>query len=442
MRATDATAAVGTPLADGNASDSAAEVTFRAKPARIYYGWILLVAVMLMSFSAAGARFSFGVFIQPMRQDLGWELTQLSGAASINLLLAGLLRWAAGLLADRIGARAVVVIGLAVAALALAISSVVTEYWQFMLAFGVLLAVGYAFASPVTTTPLVSAWFHGKRALALSIASTGGALGELVTVPMAALLVGSLGWQLSFQAIAAFIGLFAVPVAFLFIRNRPQDLGLRPYGETETSSRGRTIDGGTAITPRQAATMPDIWRLTFGFFVCGFTMSFAQVHFVPFAMEMGFESMVAASTLGLVGLFSIGGSLATGSLADRLGRKNILAVVYLLRGSSFLILMHAHHNPLALYSGAFLLGVSWTSTTPLTSSITADRCGLPNLGTIFGTMFTIMPIGTALGTYLAGYLREASGTYDYTLLMSAIAGIAASIAIAGVREPKRPKRAA
>src|SRR5205085_5261429 len=149
----------------------------------------------------------------------------------------------------------------------------------------------------------------------------------------------------------------------------------------------------------------DFWRLSFGFLVCGFTMSFASTHFVPFAMEMDFEPVVAAGALGLVGGFGILGSLGSGFLADRLGRKNVLATVYFLRGSAFVVLMYAHHNPLALYLGALLLGISWTSTTPLTSSITADRCGLTSLGTIFGTMWTVMPIGSALGASLAGKLH-------------------------------------
>src|SRR5207244_4349050 len=135
--------------------------------------------------------------------------------------------------------------------------------------------------------------------------------------------------------------------------------------------------------------------------------------------------------------FSILGSLTTGLLADRLGRKNVLAVVYLLRGSAFLVLMHAHHNAVALYLGALLLGISWTSTSPLTSSITADRCGLTSLGTIFGTMWTVMPIGSALGASLAGKLHALSGDYELSLIVSAVAGLLAALVVSTVSEPRR-----
>ena len=402
-------------------------------PGKIFYGWIMLPAVILMSFSSAGARFSFGVFVGPMQRDLGWTLGQLADVAALNLLLAGILRPAAGALIDRIGSRAVALTGLSIAALAMFLTSQVTELWQFYASYGVLLAIGYAFASPVITTTLISSWFVARRALALSIGSMGSGLGELITVPLAALVIGIIGWQSSYQAIGLFIAAVVLPVGFLLIRNSPRDLGLEPLGGRAAAAKRGAGSTRRALTPREALRVPDIWRLSFGMFVCGFTMSFASTHFVPFAMEMEFEPMTAASALGLVGLWSIAGSLLTGLLADRLGRKNVLSVVYFLRGLSFVVLMYAHHNPLALYGGAFLLGISWTSTTPLTSAITADRCGLAYLGTIFGTIFTVMPIGSAVGAMVAGRLHDLSGGYEWSLVLSAAAGFLAALLVSGVR---------
>jgi MFS family permease len=199
---------------------------------------------------------------------------------------------------------------------------------------------------------------------------------------------------------------------------------------------GGRSNAGPSLTLREAARGPDFWRLSIGFFACGFTMSFASTHFVPFAMDMGFEPMTAANALGMVGLFSLGGGLTAGFLGDRFSRKNVLACVYLLRGLSFAVLMQAHDLP-TLYLGSFLLGISWTSTGPLTSAITADRCGLKNLGTIYGTMYTIMPIGTGIGAYLGGVIYEARHAYELSLIISAAVGLIAALAVFGVREPDR-----
>ncbi|MCC6177881.1 MAG: MFS transporter [Chloroflexi bacterium] len=401
---------------------------------RVHYGWIMLVAVMLMTFASSGSRFSFGVFMKPMSEELHWSYSQLALAASINLLLAGLFRPVVGILADRVGSRLIAMVGVALGGIALLLTSFSRELWQFYLAYGVLLAIGYACASPVTVTTLVSHWFVKRRSLAMAVGSTGTALGELVTVPLAMVAVLSVGWESSFQLIAGFMIVVVLPIGLLLLRNRPADMGLEPYGGAAAARRFGLL--GPNVTLRDALRSGDFWRLGTGFFVCGFTMSFASTHFVPFAMDMGFEPMVAANALGFVGGCSIVGGLMAGYLGDRFSRKNVLATVYLLRGLSFAVLLEARDLP-TLYLGSFLLGISWTSTSPLTSAITADRCGLKNLGTIFGTMYTIMPIGSAAGAYLGGLVYEVRHGYELTLVMSAIGGLIAAVVVWGVREPDR-----
>ena len=399
--------------------------------ARVHYGWIMLSAIVLMTFASSGSRFSFGVFVQPMSESLHWDRAQLALAASLNLLLAGLLRPFVGLAADHLGSRVVALVGVALGGTALALTSYAQELWVFYLTYGVLLSLGFACASPVTVTTLVGHWFVKRRSLAMSIGSTGTALGELITVPLAMLAVLSVGWDNAFRVMAGFMLLIVLPVGFLLLRDRPADKGLQPYGHDAAEAARHAQRGDQGLTLRQAARTGDFWRLTFGFFVCGFTMSFASTHFVPFAMDMGFEPMAAANALGFVGGCSLVGGLTAGYLADKFRRKNVLAVVYLLRGLAFAVLLEARDLP-TLYFGSFLLGISWTSTGPLTSAITADRCGLKNLGTIFGTMFTIMPIGSAVGAYLGGLVFELRHGYDLTLIVSAAGGLLAAAVVYGV----------
>lgn len=400
----------------------------RSRP-QVYYGWILLACVMLLTFSSAGSRFSFGVFVKPMSESLGWDRSTISAVLGMNLLLAGLMRPAAGYFSDRFGPKPVYLFGLTLCGLALLLTSFTSELWHFMLAFGVILAVGYGSASPVTTTSMISAWFFQRRAFALSLSSTGTALGELVIVPLAMFLVLNLGWNTAFRAMSGWLLLIVLPIGFLLLASRPADKGLEPYGAH--TPEGRRHAAVKSISFREALKMSDLWRLTLGFFVCGFTMSFASTHFIPFATDMGMGEMAAAQALGLVGLFSIAGALGTGALADRFGRKNILSLVYFVRGFSFLVLFQAHDLP-SLYLGSFFLGISWTATGPLTSALTADRCGLASLGTIYGTMFTIMPMGSALGAYVDGLIFDRYGSYEPSLLLSALAGFIASVVVFGV----------
>jgi len=403
---------------------------------RLHYGWIMLFAVALMTFASSGSRFSFGVFVIPMSESLHWGRDQLALAVSLNLILGGLLRPIVGMLADRFGSKIVAMTGVALGGTALILSSYARELWQFYLAYGVLLAIGYACASPVTVTTLISQWFVKRRSLALSIGSTGTALGELVTVPLAMLAVLSVGWESAFRVIAGFMLVIVLPVGFFLLYNRPSDKGLQPVGFDPDAANGANARNGPANTLREAARTGDFWRLSLGFFACGFTMSFASTHFVPFAMDMGFEQMSAANALGIVGAFSLGGGLTAGYLADRFSRKNVLATVYLLRGLAFAVLLQAHDLP-TLYLGSLLLGVSWTSTGALTSAIAADSYGLTHLGSIYGTMFTIMPIGSGIGAYLSGWIYEARHGYELSLILSCLIGLIAAAVVFGVREPDR-----
>src|SRR3954454_12351372 len=112
----------------------------------------MLLSIALMSFASSGARFSFGVFVLPMSEELHWGRDQLALAASMNLLLAGLLRPLAGILADRYGSRMVALLGVTLGGCSLMLTSFAQELWQFYLAYGVMLAIGYSLASPVVIT--------------------------------------------------------------------------------------------------------------------------------------------------------------------------------------------------------------------------------------------------------------------------------------------------
>ncbi len=402
---------------------------------KVYYGWIMLFAIALMTFASSGSRFSFGVFVDPMSRELNWGRDQLALAASLNLILAGLLRPAVGLVADRFGSKIVMMTGVALAGSALILTSFARELWQFYLAYGVLLAIGYACASPVTTTALVGQWFAKRRSTAMSIGSTGSSLGELVTVPLAMATYLIVGWENAFRVIAGFMLFIVLPVGFFLLYNRPADKGLQPYGYVPGESTGRP-GGGAALNLKEAIRTGVFWRLALGFFACGFTMSFASTHFVPFAMDMGIEPMAAANALGMVGACALAGGLTAGYLGDRFSRKNVLATVYLLRGLAFVVLVQARDLP-TLYFGSFLLGISWTSTGALSSAISADRFGVKHLGSIFGTMYTIMPIGSGVGAYLGGVIYEARHGYELSLILSAAAGLIAAAVVFGVREPDR-----
>jgi MFS family permease len=254
------------------------------------------------------------------------------------------------------------------------------------------------------------------------------------------------GWRVSYWTLAGVAVLAMLPLGLWLVRDAPPGATDDPTAtEAEDDGRhahgargGKARPGEPTVTLGRALRSAPYWQLSFGFFVCGYTMSFTQVHMVPYILDMPEHShtamqSVASSALAVVGACSIAGSLLLGFLADRLGHKPMLAVTYFLRGLSFLILLVAGSFIPGIFIAAIVLGISWTSTTPLTSAISADIYGRASLGTIFGFIFSAMNIGSAVGVYIAGLDFDITGNYHLSLLANGFLGFAAAAIVQGVR---------
>lgn len=410
----------------------------------IFYGWVIIAAAALIMFGVSGARFSFGVFIKPLQHEFGWDRAGLAAAASINLLLSGLLRPVAGYLADRYGPKLVALVGVAVAAVALGSMPFIQTIWH-MYAVYTLLGISLATSSLATLAPLAARWFERQRGLALSLLSAGTAAGEVLIVPGAMLLLLLTDWRTTYTALAGLLGLVILPLGLLLIRDDPEALGLRPDGDSvaKAAAAGATRAHVRDVPLSKAVRTLVFWQLSFGYMACGFTMAFANTHMAVWAMDMGFSELIAAGAVGMIGGFSIAGALIFGWLSDYLTRKNLLAFVYLLRGTAFLVLLRVGlPDESLLFLGAAVLGFSWTATVPLTTAIVADHFGRRALASIAGTMFAVMPLASALGAWLGGFIYDQAHSYVLSLAMSAIAGLLAAVVVFGCAPAPHPTSAA
>ena len=391
-------------------------------------GWVVVIVVMLSLAVASGGRFLFGVVLKPVTEEFGWGRAELSLAVTINVALLSLLQPAIGLLADRFGSRRVLLGGIVAVALAMIPMTLASRLWQIYVFYGLFASVGFAATSPVNTTALVSGWFEKKRGLALSLATSGSAYGQLLIVPIATAIMIGWGWRAAYWAIAVALAVVVLPLAFLSVRDAPG----------RVSMRARRAGGERVVSLRQAIRTPSYWQLSLGMFACGYSMSFASVHMIPYLTDMPQQSAntmrtTASLALAVVGACSIIGAVVLGVIADRRGHRQILALTYALRGLSFLVLLAAGSWIPGIFLAAVILGISWTSTTPLAAAITADIYGRASLGTIFGFVFTAMNIGTAAGAWLAGLDRDLAGNYQLSLLANIALGFAAAGATLAIR---------
>jgi len=380
------------------------------------YAWVVVAVVAVTLTIASGARFLFGVVLKPMSEEFGWNRAQLTGAVMLAMIVLSICQPLVGLLVDRIGAKQILVGGIAFLGVSLIPLSFATSLWQIYVLYGVLTSFGLAAASPVLATSIVGRWFTEKRGLAMSLATSGSAFGQLLIVPIATWIMLATSWQTTYRVLAVALLAVAVPLSAIFLRDAP-----RPV-----LAAGTALPAEDGLTLRQALAHPAFWILAFGFVVCGWTMAFPNTHFLAYADDMGMSVLHAANTISVTAIFSILGSVLLGLAADRYRRTSVLALTYALRGLAFLLLLLLPSGNL-LYVYGLVLGISWTATTPLTAAIAADRYGAKHLGLIFGSLFTFMNLGFGFGSFLGGVIYEVTGGYQVALVVNVVLGVAAAI---------------
>jgi len=383
------------------------------------YAWVVVAVVAVTLTMASGARFLFGVVLKPMSEEFGWNRAQLTGTVMLAMIVLSICQPLVGMLIDRIGAKSILVGGIALLGVSLIPLSFATNLWQIYVLYGVLTSFGLAAASPVLATSIVSRWFTHKRGLAMSLATSGSAFGQLLIVPIATWIMLATSWQTTYRVLAVALLAVAVPLSTIFLRDAPREM----------VAAGRDLPPEDGLTLREACAHPAFWILGFGFVVCGWTMAFPNIHFLAYADDMGMSVLHAASTVSVTAIFSILGAVLLGLAADRFQRTSVLALTYALRGLAFLLLLLLPAGNL-LYVYGLVLGISWTATTPLTAAIAADRYGPKHLGLIFGSLFTFMNLGFGFASLLDGLIFEVTAAYQVTLMINVVLGVAAAIAAA------------
>jgi MFS family permease len=396
-----------------------------------------------MALVTMGARSGFGVFVLPMSTEFGWNRASISLAAAIGALVSGLSQPFLGRLYDRLGGRRLILASLVASSVCTMLLALTTHLLFLILLFGVVLSIVIGGSSLTTTSALLAKWFHRQRAMAVALNAAGASVGGLLLVPCAVYLISLVGWRMTWVVLGLLILILVVPMAFVLLKDDPAEMGLQPDGDpqplhTDKAAPARSSPLAVASWPQAFRSIP-IWQLCGGYFVCGFTIALISTHFVPFAIEQGFSAATAATAYGLMSGLNVVGVLVVGALADRGGRKNLLGLVYALRGCAYVALLLAP-GAWSLWSFAVIMGFSWWATLPLTSALTAEVYGLKHLGLLNGIAFTGHQIGGALSIQLGGVLRDLTGTYELPFAMAGVLLFGASLASFAIQEQRYSSR--
>jgi MFS family permease len=407
--------------------------TSSAASHRFFYGWIIVIVTGLTLFVGAGARSAPGVFIVPVEIDTGWSRSAISFAGSVGLLMLGAAGPLSGWLINRFGARRIMLAGLALTSLSMVASSFIHELWQLILLWGALSGMGTGIIGSVIGPSVANRWFFSQRSLIVGIFGASTSAGLLIFNKLLLEMEQGLGWRTSSLWLGAIVALCVLPV-LVWMRNKPEDVGILPYGATTPLPASHNQVDGSVM--QRALRSPEFWLLTSTFFVCGATSNgLIGMHFIAHATDHGIAKSVAGNTMALMGLMNFVGTIASGWLTDRYDPRKLLCVYYALRGAS-LFLLPSVTDDLGLSAFAILFGLDYIATVPPTTALVADNFGRRNVGVIYGWIFFAHQIGAASAGWLGGIARDSLGNYVLAFLTAGV--IALMAALLSLRIARQP----
>jgi MFS family permease len=409
----------------------------------IHYGWVMVGVSFLTALVSAGAVGAPGVFIVPLQKEFGWSTAQISSALSIRFILFGLMAPFAAALMNRYGLRNVTLSALLTVVSALVLSLAMTQVWQLILLWGVVVGIGTGMTALVLGATIAARWFNARRGLVVGILTASAATGQLVFLPLLAHLTDVMGWRTALGLMCGMLGVVAFAV-LMVMRDRPSDLGLRPFGDDGRQPLPAPAPSNAPIMAAALGTLRDasktraFWILFATFFICGAsTNGLIQVHLIPMCLDFGIPQVQAASLLAAMGIFDFVGTIASGWLSDRYDNRYLLFWYYGLRGLSLVFLPFTDFSFYGLSLFAMFYGLDWIATVPPTVRLTAQRFGPERANLVFGWIFAGHQLGAATAAFGAGLSRTMLASYLPAFFVAGALCLFASLITLGIaRQPK------
>ncbi|MGA7073032.1 MFS transporter [Bradyrhizobium sp.] len=413
----------------------------------IHYGWVMVGVTFLTALITAGTVGAPGVFIVPLQHEFGWSTAEISSALSIRFILFGLMAPFAAALMNRYGLRNVTLSALLIVASALFASLAMTKVWHLLLLWGVVIGIGTGMTALVLGATVAARWFNARRGLVVGILTASVATGQLVFLPLLAGITERMGWRIALALVCVMLGVAAFAV-LLLMRDRPSDLGLRPFGDNGTEPLPAPPPSNAPImaaalgTLREAAQTRAFWILFATFFICGAsTNGLVQVHLIPMCLDFGIPQVQAAGLLAAMGIFDFFGTIMSGWLSDRYDNRWLLFWYYGLRGLSLLMLPFTDFSFYGLSLFAMFYGLDWIATVPPTVRLTAQRFGAERANLVFGWVFAGHQIGAAFAAFGAGLSRTVLATYLPAFFFAGVLCVIAALIVLAMSRPPKPAMA-
>jgi sugar phosphate permease len=408
---------------------------------RLHYAWVVAATAFVVLIVVAGIRATPGVLMTPIERSMGWSAQTVSAAAAINITLFGLVGPFAAAMMQTCGLRRTMVLGLTILSCGVLAAGFSREPWQLILTWGVIAGIGVGMLAMVLAATIANRWFATRRGLVTGALTAATATGQLVFLPILATTAEHVGWRSATWIVAAAAALAIVPV-IVFVRDRPSDVGLLPYGATEFADVGPATRNPLTVAfgaLRRASKSTSFWILAGTFFICGAsTNGLIGTHFIAACGDHGIPEIKAASLLAAMGIFDLVGTTASGWLSDRVDNRLLLFIYYGLRGISLILLPQALGASFAgLSIFTVFYGLDWIATVPPTVRLATQSFGSEEAPVVFGWIAASHQIGAGAIAFGAGAIRTQFATYSPAFEISGVLCIAAAFAVLTFRAAGR-----
>ncbi|RME63912.1 MAG: MFS transporter [Caldilineae bacterium] len=414
----------------------------------IFYGWVIVFLSFILIGLIFGVRLSFGIFFDALTRsgEFGWGRGETAGVFSTTMVVFTLFGAPAGALLDRFGARRVYLLGIGIMASGLVMTSRMTSLGQFYFYYGVWTGLGITVLGLSIHAATISRWFErtGRRGLAIGLAFSGTGVGIFLLAPVLERIIALFGWRAAFLALAGLLLVLGVPLTLLFLRDRPEDIGLAPngvHGSLSSPSPSPKVEiSGVRLTHRlwtwsDAVRTPLFWLMMLGGACSLFTLRMVTVHQVAHIVDNGASRLTAATALGGAGFVTASGFIIFGRISDTIGRARTFYIGSVAQILAILLLLSLHPGgpTWLLFLYAIFWGVGEGSRSGLLTAMASDLFPGPALGAIVGSLGAFFGLGAATGSWLGGWVYDVTGAYRPAFVLAMVATLLATLSIALVQ---------